>query len=310
MIQLEGLRKEYDDVVAVDALSLTVTEGEIFGLIGPNGAGKTTTMRIASGLLPPTQGRVVVSGIDVATEPERAQQFIGYLADFFSVHEGLRVWEYLDFFARAYKLPASESAARIRQTLAEVGLEDEAETMIHGLSRGMSQRLGIARAVIHRPRLLILDEPAAGLDPAARVDLRNLLLHFREEGSTILISSQVLSELEGLCTSIGIMERGRLISSGAVREMTAGERNSRAVRLSWLGDGGPQIESRLQADGRVSRLVLHGSEGGFQFAGGEGDLAALLADLVASGIRVVSFTETRQTIEDLYLEITGRRGRS
>jgi ABC-2 type transport system ATP-binding protein len=310
MIQLEGLRKEYDDVVAVDALSLTVAEGEIFGLIGPNGAGKTTTMRIAAGLLPPTQGRVVVAGVDVEREPERAQQFIGYLADFFSVYEGLRVWEYLDFFAGAYQLPASESAARIRQTLAEVGLEDEAETLIHGLSRGMTQRLGIARAVIHRPRLLILDEPAAGLDPAARVDLRNLLLHFREEGSTILISSQVLSELEGLCTSIGIMERGRLIQSGAVREMTAGERDSRAVRLSWLGDGGARLESRLRADGRVSRLVLHGSEGGFQFAGGEDDLAGLLAELVASGVRVVSFTETRQTIEDLYLEITGRRGRS
>src|SRR5262245_32760319 len=143
MIQLERLRKEYDDLVAVDGITLTVPEGEIFGLIGPNGAGKTTTIRMACGLLAPTEGRVVVCGVDVATEPERAHQFIGYVADFFSVYEDLCVWEYLEFFAHAYGVASSESAARIRRTLADVALEEKAEAPIRGLSRGMKQRLGI-----------------------------------------------------------------------------------------------------------------------------------------------------------------------
>ena len=216
MIQLINLRKEFDDLVAVDDLNLTIPEGEIYGLIGPNGAGKTTTIRMTCGLLTPTLGRALVNGIDVAQDPEHAQQYIGYLSDFFAVYEDLKVWEYLDYFAHAYKMPEADIPARITEVITQVGLEVKRDALIHGLSRGMKQRLGIARAIIHRPKVLLLDEPASGLDPKARLELRQLLRFLRDQGATILISSHILTELEGFCTSIGIMEKGRMVRSGRI----------------------------------------------------------------------------------------------
>ncbi len=236
MIRLEKLRKEFDDLVAVNDLQVVIPEGEIYGLIGPNGAGKTTTIRMACGLLEPTGGRVFISGVDVHQEPERAQQFIGYLSDFFSVYEDLKVWEYLDYFAHAYKMPEAEIPARIDEVIHQVNLEVKRDEMIKGLSRGMKQRLGIARAVIHHPKVLLLDEPASGLDPKARMDLRNLLRGLCDQGTTVLISSHILTELEGFCTSIGLMEKGVMIRSGTIEEITAAETHYRVVRLSWVGD--------------------------------------------------------------------------
>ncbi len=304
MIRLEKLRKEFDDLVAVDDMDVVIPEGEIYGLIGPNGAGKTTTIRMACGLLEPTSGKVFVSGLDVHLQPERAQQFIGYLSDFFSVYEDLKVWEYLDYFAHAYRMPEAEIPARIDQVIQEVGLEVKRDAMIKGLSRGMKQRLGIARAVIHRPQVLLLDEPASGLDPKARLDLRNLLRSLNEQGTTVLISSHILTELEGFCTSIGLMEKGRMIRSGKIEEITAAESRYRVVRLSWTGDGAAAVTARLEAHAQVSGLWVKGNEGVFKFAGGEEELAAVLADLVAGGVRVVSFGEVRQTVEDLYLKLS------
>ena len=182
VIKMTTLRKEFDDLVAVQGLDLSIPEGEIYGLIGPNGAGKTTTIRMACGLLEPTDGHVTVADVDVHHDPERAQQFIGYLSDFFSVYEDLKVWEYLDFFAHAYKMPEAEIPARIDEVIRQVELEVKRDAMIKGLSRGMKQRLGIARAIIHKPRVLLLDEPASGLDPKARLDLRNLLRSLRDDG--------------------------------------------------------------------------------------------------------------------------------
>ncbi|HXZ82115.1 MAG TPA: ABC transporter ATP-binding protein, partial [Terriglobales bacterium] len=214
MIELRSLRKEYPNVVAVDNVEVTIPEGDIYGLIGPNGAGKTTTIRMACGLLSPTFGSIRICKIDVHRQPELAQRNIGYLSDFFSVYEDLKVWEYLDYFANAYKMAPEQIPARIDEVIHQVGLEVKRDAMIKGLSRGMKQRMGIARAVIHKPKVLLLDEPASGLDPKARADLRNLLLSLRDSGATILISSHILSELEGFCTSIGIMERGRMVRSG------------------------------------------------------------------------------------------------
>ncbi len=304
MIHLEKLRKEFDELVAVNDLQVAIPEGEIYGLIGPNGAGKTTTIRMACGLLEPTDGRVFISGVDVHQESERAQEFIGYLSDFFSVYEDLKVWEYLDYFAHAYKMPEPEIAARIDEAIQEVGLEVKRDTLIKGLSRGMKQRLGIARAVIHRPRVLLLDEPASGLDPKARLDLRNLLRSLRDQGTTILISSHILTELEGFCTSIGLMEKGRMIRSGTIEEITAAESRHRVVRMSWLDETAEAVESRLKPDARVSGLMVKGLEGVFKFDGSEEELAGLLKDMVTGGLRVVSFGEVRQTVEDLYLKIS------
>lgn len=304
MIRMEKLRKEFDDLVVVNDLEVVIPEGEIYGLIGPNGAGKTTTIRMACGLLEPTGGKVFVSDVDVHQEPERAQEFIGYLSDFFSVYEDLKVWEYLDYFAHAYKMPEADIPARIDEVIHQVSLEVKRDVMIKGLSRGMKQRLGIARAVIHRPKVLLLDEPASGLDPKARLDLRNLLSSLRDQGSTVLISSHILTELEGFCTSIGLMEKGRMVRSGTIEEITAAESHYRVVRLSWAGDAAAGVSATLKANPKVSGLMVQGAQGVFKFAGTEEELAALLAELISGGVRVVSFGEVKQTIEDLYLKLS------
>lgn len=304
MIELMQLRKEYDNLVAVDDLTLTVPKGEIFGLIGPNGAGKTTTIRMAAGLLAPTMGRAVVAGVDVAKEPERAQQHIGYLADFFALYEDLKVWEYLDYFAHAYNLPESEIPGRITEVIAQVNLEIKRDELIHGLSRGMKQRLGIARAIIHRPKVMLLDEPASGLDPKARLELRNLLRSLRDQGATILISSHILTELEGFCTSIGIMERGRLVRSGSIEQVTAAATTTRLVRLSWAGDSPGLAQEKLKSDSRISEANLGSGSGTFRFSGSEEDLAPVLAGLVAINVQVTSFGEVKQTVEEVYMKLS------
>src|SRR5579862_7728402 len=295
MIELTNLRKEYDNVLAVDDLSLTVEQGEIFGLIGPNGAGKTTSIRIAAGLLSPTLGRALIAGVDVVKEPERAQQHIGYLADFFALYEDLKVWEYLDYFAHAYKLPEAEIPSRITEVIALVNLEVKRDAMIRGLSRGMKQRLGIARAIIHRPKVMLLDEPASGLDPKARLELKNLLRSLRDQGATILISSHILTELEGFCTSIGIMEKGRMVRSGSIEEVTAAATSTRLVRFTWAGDSLSAAQEALKSDARVSEVNLSASSGTFHFSGAEEDLATVLASLIAANVRVTSFAEVKQT---------------
>src|SRR5579859_4476314 len=307
MIRLEKLRKEYDDLVAVNDLDLIIPEGQIYGLIGPNGAGKTTTIRMACGLLEPTEGKVHVSDVDIHQEPERAQQFIGYLSDFFSVYEDLKVWEYLDYFAHAYKMPEPQIPSRIDEIIQQVGLEVKHDAMIKGLSRGMKQRLGIARAVIHKPKVLLLDEPASGLDPKARIDLRNLLLKLRDGGSTILISSHILTELEGFCSSIGIMEKGRLLRSGTIEGITMAESAHRTLRLQWNGDFAAQVQSHLAAQSGVTNVAIGGAKNDtavLQLAGGDEDIARILAALVGAGVPVIQFGEVKQTVEDLYMKLS------
>jgi len=304
MIELTNLRKEFDDLVAVENLTLSISSGEIYGLIGPNGAGKTTTIRMICGLLEATQGKVRVAGIDVLGEPEQARQYIGYLSDFFSVYEDLKVWEYLDYFAHAYKMPEAEIPARVSEVIAQAGLEVKRDGMIRGLSRGMKQRLGIARAMIHRPKVLVLDEPTSGLDPKARIELLNLLRSARDEGATILISSHILTELEGLCTSIGIMEKGRLVRSGRLEEVMLAVTPMRTVRMQWLGEARPQIEVSLGGLATVSELKLSGNEGEFLFSGSDAELAQSLANLIAGGVRILFFREVKQTVEEMYMKVS------
>jgi ABC-2 type transport system ATP-binding protein len=256
------------------------------------------------GLLEPTQGSVQVSGIDVVAEPEQARQYVGYLSDFFSVYDDLKVWEYLDYFAHAYKMPESEIPARVNEVIAQAGLDVKRDGVIRGLSRGMKQRLGIARAMIHRPKVLVLDEPASGLDPKARVELRNLLRSARDEGATILISSHILTELEGFCTSIGVMEKGRLVRSGRLDEVMLAETPIRTVRLQWLGDGRTQIEGGLGRLATVAQLNLSANEGEFFFSGSDDELSQALAGLITSGARILSFREVKQTVEEMYMKLS------
>jgi ABC-2 type transport system ATP-binding protein len=304
VINITGLRKEFDDLVAVQGLDLSIPAGEIYGLIGPNGAGKTTSIRMACGLLEPTQGNVTVMDVDVHRDPERAQQFIGYLSDFFTVYEDLKVWEYLDFFAHAYKMPEAGIPARIDEVICQVELEVKRDAMIRGLSRGMKQRLGIARAIIHKPLVLLLDEPASGLDPKARMDLRNLLRSLRDEGTTILISSHILTELEGFCTSIGLMEKGQMIRSGTIAAISAAETPLRVVRVGWVGSSEALVRGNLEGSPHVSAIVVQGEQALFKFGGSDEELAGVLADVVAAGVKVLSFGEVKQTVEDLYLKLS------
>jgi len=302
MITIENLRREYGDLVAVEDLSVSIPQGEIYGLIGPNGAGKTTSIRMACGLLTPTSGRVTVNGVDVHGDPELAQSYIGYLSDFFNVYDDLKVWEYLDYFAHAYKMNEAAISARIEEVIAEVGLEVKRDSFIRGLSRGMKQRLGIARAIIHRPQVLLLDEPASGLDPKARADLRAVLRSLRDAGTTVLISSHILSELEGFCTSIGVMERGRMVRSGRIDAIVAEQTPYRVLRVEWLGEA--PVAELLGTSGHVSDVVVSTTQAAFRFAGSPDELAAVLASLVAAGVRVVSFSDVKQTVEDIYMKLS------
>ena len=307
VIHLQALRREFGEVVAVAGLDVTIPRGEIYGLIGPNGAGKTTTIRMGCGLLAPTAGRVLVGGVDVHREPERAQAFLGYLSDSFALYDDLLVWEYLDYFARAYRLPDAAARRRIDEVIASAGLEGKRNDLIRVLSRGMRQRLGLARAIIHRPQALLLDEPASGLDPKARLDLRILLRQLADEGTTIVISSHILTELEGFCTSIGLMERGRLVRSGTIEQIAGTGLAARAVRVVWVGGAAERVGAVLATNPAASGLLVTGSHGVFKFSGSDEDLAAVLAALVTAGVRVVAFAETRETIEDLYMRLSDHK---
>ena len=305
MIRLENLSKEYDEVVAVRDLTLEIPEGEIYGLIGPNGAGKTTTLRMCCGLLDPTTGRVTVNNVDVHSDLEGAQSQIGYLADFFSVYDDLKVWEYLDYFARAYKLDPAKIPARVDEVIDEIGLETKRDSMVRGLSRGMKQRLGIGRAVIHRPKVLLLDEPASGLDPKARIELRQLLKRLRDDGATIVVSSHILPDLEDFSTSIGVMERGLMLRSGRVRDLrqeVEGE-DARTIQISWLGPINP-VHDFLEAHGLLEHALFEASAGAFPFRGDDAALSALLSEMTATGIKLTGFHEVKQTVEELYLKLS------
>ena len=311
MIRLENVTKEYDlptgqagQLVAADRLTLEVPACEVFGLVGPNGAGKTTTLKMICGLMLPTAGRITVNNIDVERQPEEVQQYIGYLADFFSVYDDLKTWEYVEHFARAYKLEPSKIPARVREVIGVLGLETKYDAFVGGLSRGMKQRLGIARAIIHKPEVLLLDEPASGLDPKARFDLRLLLQGLRDQGTTILISSHILTELEGFCTSIGIMEKGRLVRSGRIEEVIAAEAPTMTIALRCLGAAESSVRSALAPVPEISHLEVDSGTAQFRYAGSEDGLTQLLAELVTAHVRIVSFSEVKTTVEDLYMKLS------
>ena len=208
MIECQNLRMEYGDTVALENLCLNIDAGEVFGLIGPNGAGKTTLIRVLATLLEPTYGTVRIAGVNVLANPLAVHPIIGYMSDFFSLYENMRVWEYLDHFARCYRVPADRRDKLIDEALELVSLQVRRESEINELSRGMRQRLCFAKSLLHEPQVLLLDEPASGLDPAGRLEFRELLKQLHSMGRTILISSHILVEMTDFCTSIGIMEQG------------------------------------------------------------------------------------------------------
>ncbi len=310
MIRLENVTKEYDlptgqagQLVAADRLTMEVPAGEVFGLVGPNGAGKTTTLKMICGLMLPTAGRITVNNIDVEQQAEEVQQYIGYLADFFSVYDDLKTWEYVDHFARAYKLDPSKIPARVREVIGVLGLETKYDAFVAGLSRGMKQRLGIARAIIHDPPLLVLDEPASGLDPKARLELKDLIRRLNREGRTVFITSHVLSDLEEICTSLAIMEKGKLLRVGKIGDVMRGAGMTKRVRIRMAAPGFA-LTSWLAARVGVSEVKEDGLEAEFVFPGTETELSGLVRDAVIAGAPICGVEEKVETLEALFSRLS------
>ncbi|MBR8659628.1 ABC transporter ATP-binding protein [Brevibacillus sp. NL20B1] len=303
MIETIHLSKRYGSLRALSDLNLRIEQGKVFGFIGPNGAGKTTTMQILSTLLEPSEGQAFVCGYDVMKEPADVRQSIGYMPDFFGVYDNLTVREYLDFYAGAYKIPANKRNALIADLLELVNLSNKVDAYVDSLSRGMQQRLGLARCLVHDPAVMILDEPASGLDPRARIELREILKQLRAMGKTILISSHILPELAELCDEIGVIEQGRLIACGALDDVSVRARGITLMLVRTL--------TNLHQAGHVLSqcpLVkdLEEQEDGFRFrfVGGEAEKAQLLQELVNAGATVTYFGESSENLEAVFLAIT------
>ncbi|MGP1673670.1 MAG: ABC transporter ATP-binding protein [Candidatus Limnocylindrales bacterium] len=307
MVRTDGLVKRYDGTLAVAGVDLTVAQGEIFGLVGPNGAGKTTTLRILATLLQPSAGTAEIAGMSVTRNPDQVRRVLGFMPDAFGVYDDMKVWEYLDFFARCYGIPAATRRRVIGDLLELVDLAEKRESYVQTLSRGMQQRLCLAHALVHDPAVLLLDEPASGLDPRARVELRELLRELRTMGKTILISSHILPELEELCTSVAIVDRGQVLAQGRVAEIERRLRFGAVLRVRLLLEGEALEEARSQfaADADVATAVL--LEDGTVELGFRGDDAAsarLLAESVARGMPIVSFARAASDLEELFLQVT------
>jgi ABC-2 type transport system ATP-binding protein len=303
LIAVTGLTKRFGSRPAVDGLTFEVPAREIFGFVGPNGAGKTTTIRMLATLLRPTSGTAVIDGIDVVRQPERARRRLGFMPDFFGVYDRLTALEYLSFYASCYGVPRHRRAKIILDLLELVDLADRRDSLVDTLSRGMKQRLCLARALVHDPAVLLLDEPASGLDPRARVEMRGMLQELRSMGKTILISSHILPELTELCSMIGIIDQGQMQATGPVRDVVRGLTPSRRLLVEVLErqDDALKLCQRFPSV-ETAELTSGGIE--VAFTGDERAIASLLRSMVSDGIPVVAFTRLEAGLEDAYLKLT------
>ena len=281
-VQTVGLTKRYGDLFAIHDLNLEVPKGSVYGLIGPNGAGKSTTFLILAALLSPSAGVVQILGSDPVTQAPDVRRKIGYMPDVMGVYDNLRVGEYLEFFASCYNIPRADWAGLVSGLLELVDLGVKRDAMVDSLSRGMKQRLSLARALVHDPELLILDEPASGLDPRARVELRRLLVDLRAMGKTIIISSHILAELEEMCSHIGVLEAGRLVAAGEPRTILQSLHTGRTIRVRLAG-------------GEVRT---------YNIANDEEQIELLHRLIVVEGAPVLEFVEESAGLEALFLQVT------
>ena len=309
IIEMQGLVKRYDGTLAVGGVDLAIEEGEIFGLVGPNGAGKTTMLRMLATLLVPTSGDARVAGESIRRNPQAVRRVIGYMPDAFGVYDDMKVWEYLDFFGRCYGLGPAQRRRMIGDLLELVDLAGKRNAYVQSLSRGMQQRLCLAHALVHDPRVLLLDEPASGLDPRARVELRELLRELRAIGKTIVISSHILPELEELCTSVAIVDHGHVLAAGTISEIGQRLRIGEVLRVRILGDAGAVEAARawFEAQGDVASaatdLTGHIEIG---FRGDEAGAAKLLAAAVRAKLAVASYSPAATDLQELFLQVTDR----
>jgi ABC-2 type transport system ATP-binding protein len=302
-VETRSLTRRFGNLTAVSDLDLQVPAGAIYGLIGPNGAGKTTTLRMLAGLLEPSSGDILLNGQPVNHDWRELKRQIGYMPDFFGVYEDMLVWEYLDFFGRCYGLSTARRTQVIAELLELVDLVEKRDAYVHTLSRGMRQRLCLAHALVHDPQVLLLDEPASGLDPRARVEMRELLRELGSMGKTILLSSHILTELAELCDSVGIIEKGRLVVSGSLDEIRQHALQSRTLRLKVLSEI-EQAQSLLANQPGVGQVYPLNGHLDVEFVGDEEAAADLLNALVSGGVRLASFTETISDLEEVFLRLT------
>jgi ABC-2 type transport system ATP-binding protein len=315
IIEMRGLTKRYRQLTAVEELDLSVEEGTVFGFVGPNGAGKTTTMRILATLLRPTAGEAWVAGHSVVDERRAVRRAVGYMPDFFGVYGDMKVWEYLDFFAACYEIPAETRRQLVDDLLELVDLTHRREDYVDALSRGMKQRLCLARALAHDPQVLILDEPASGLDPRARIEIRELLRELQAMGKTIFVSSHILSEIEEVCTHVGIIEEGHLVAVGTLDEMRKRIQAQRVVSIGLLGQDEDQrgraiqdAQAWLEGWPDVVQVEPAAENGAgdlrVTFSGDDEALVRLLRDMVGAAIPVAMFREETGDLEDVFMRLT------
>ena len=331
MIEIKHLRKEYKDLVAVKDLNLELEQGDIFGFIGPNGAGKTTTIKMLATLLIPTAGTAMVNGIDCVRYPDQIRSIVGYMPDFFGVYDDIKVWEYLDFFAAAYRIPRDKRPQIVDDVLALTDLTVKKDSYVETLSRGMKQRLCLAKTLVHDPKVMLLDEPASGLDPRARIEIRELLKELQAMGKTIIISSHILPEMEEFCNKIGIIERGEMIVSGDVNTIARQVRGQHTIEIRVMEDveraeaillGMSDIIREVKVTNGLRRIQdtpaettrtqilqrnAHGVNGGVLQIGYIGEVDEeyrVLTTLVEAGIKVRAFHTPETDLEDVFLRVT------
>ena len=308
VVHCEGLTKEYPELVALKDLNLQIHRGHVFGYIGHNGAGKTTTIRILAGLLTPSGGKATICGVDVTRDRNAIRRLVGYMPDHFGVYDQMRVWEYLDFFGAAYKLPRAQRKDRLEYVLDITDAQYMRDRFVDTLSKGMKQRVGIARTLMHDPQVLLLDEPASGLDPSARIQMRKLLRRLADSGKTLLVSSHILPELAAVCDSIGIIHSGNLRAAGPIQTVLAALQRDRLMEVKAVGNA-PAALAALKANDAATRIdAADLDEMGvvrFRFRGDDEAVASLLLDIQKAGARIATLREVPLSLEDAYMAISG-----
>ncbi|WP_312072103.1 ABC transporter ATP-binding protein [Anaerotignum propionicum] len=304
MLEIKDLVKNYGKFTAVDRLTLSVGKGAICGFVGPNGAGKTTTMRIMSGLLNATSGNVIIDGVDVTKNPRALREKIGYMPDFFGVYDNLKVTEYMDFYAGAYGIAYKDRAPIIDNLLEIVDLSHKKDSYVDSLSRGMKQRLCLARSLVHDPELLILDEPASGLDPRARVEMKEVLKQLQEMGKTIIISSHILPELAEMCTEVCIINHGKLAAQGSVQEIMQKLSQKRIIHIEPLREMERMIQI-LKEQPMIRSIVENTKDVELDFTGTNEELSNVLKQLILADIPLLSFKEKEGNLEEVFMQVTG-----
>jgi ABC-2 type transport system ATP-binding protein len=306
MLRIEGLVRHFDGVRAVDDVSFSVDRGKVLGFIGPNGAGKTTTMRILATLETPQRGDAMVGGFSVVHDPREVRRITGFMPDYAGVYALTTVEEYLDFFARSYGLRGHVRRAAVASIIEFMGIGDIRSRYVESLSKGLKQRVALGRAIVHDPRLLILDEPAANLDPRARIEFRTLIRELAADGKTILLSSHILTELSEMCDSVAVIERGRILATGTVQEILEGLRPHRTLSVRLVGSV-EGLERFLLEQPGVSKVHQAGGRVRFDLEGGDDEQVVLLGRMVGAGLRLLEFTAEGADLEDAFIEITEGR---